>query len=279
MQTVHVHGKKIGPESPAFVVAEIGINHNGDIKTAEKLITEAARSGVDAVKFQTYVTEKRVPKDSPIFGILKQCELTHQHQTDLKALAEASGLIFFSTPFDEESVDFLMSLDVALYKIASFDLVNLALIRKVALTKRPVIASRGMANRAEIDKAVQILQAHSIPFILLHCISAYPMPKEQANLNVIRFLAATYDCPVGYSDHSLGVEVPVYAVAVGAKVIEKHFTLDRAMTGPDHALSADPQQLAQMVSRIRELEAVLGQSDFGVYSAEQPTLVYRRPSN
>ena len=278
MKEVRIGNRTIGTASPTFVVAEIGVNHNGDMRTAERLVKEAARCGADAVKFQTYITEKRVAKDSPIYGILKQCELSHQAQMTLKALAESEGMIFFSTPFDEESVDFLASLNVLVYKIASFDLVNLALIRKVASVRRPVIASRGMADRAEMDRAVHILDERQVPYVLLHCISAYPTPKDQANLNVIRALSQTYDCPVGYSDHTLGVEVPVYAVAVGAKVIEKHFTLDKGMTGPDHALSADPREFAQMVARIRDVESILGRAEFGVYEVEKATLIYRRPS-
>jgi len=279
MDTFKVGERKIGGSYPTFVVAEIGINHNGDVSIAEKLVEEASRCKADAVKLQTYVTEKRVPKDSSVYGILKKCELSHEAQADLKALAERRGLIFFSTPFDLDSVDFLRRLGVGLFKIASFDLVNVALLRKVASAKSPVIASRGMANRSEIDSAIGIFEDHCIPYALLHCISAYPAPKDQANLNVIRALARTYDCPVGYSDHTLGVEVPVYAVAVGAKIIEKHLTLDKRLEGPDHALSADPAEFAMMVSRIRELESILGESEFRVYEAEKATMVHRRPSD
>lgn len=278
MKTIKIDNRIIGHGHPTFLVAEIGINHNGNIATAERLIKQAAKCGADAVKLQTYVTEKRVPENSPIFGILKQCELSHKDQAALKSLAESEGLVFFSTPFDSESVDFLASIGVLVYKIASFDLVNLALLRKVASEGRPVFASRGMANRAEIDQAVRIWEDHHIPYVLLHCISAYPTPKNQANLNVIRFLSQTYDCPIGYSDHTLGIDVPVYAIAVGASVIEKHFTLDKRMEGPDHALSADPGEFTEMARRIREVGSILGQSEFTVYESEKPTLVYRRSS-
>jgi sialic acid synthase SpsE len=176
-------------------------------------------------------------------------------------------------------VDFLADLDVAAYKIASFDLVNLKLVQKVASVGKPVIASRGMANREEIDKAVNIFEETRVPYVLLHCISGYPTPIEQANLNVIRALRDTYDCPVGYSDHTLGIQVAVYAVAVGAQVIEKHFTLDKNMEGPDHVMSTEPDELADLVNRIQELESILGQSEFGVYEAEEGTLAYRRISD
>lgn len=275
---MNIGPRRVGAGEPTFVIAEVGINHGGRMEQAERLIAAATRAGADAVKFQTYITEKRVPKDSPIFGILKQAELSFENQAALKALADAEGILFFSTPFDTDSVDFLAEIGVPALKVASFDLVNLQLLRRVAATGIPVIASRGMADRDEIDRAVSVVESAGVPYALLHCISGYPTPRESANLRVIQELRAGYRCPVGYSDHTLGIEVPVLAVAAGAELIEKHFTLDKGAEGPDHALSADLEELSALVAAIRDLEAVLGESAFKVYDAEKGTLAYRRPT-
>lgn len=275
---IHVGSKTIGPAGHTFVIAEAGINHNGDMKLAVKLIQEAKKSGADAVKFQTYITEKRVAKDSPIFGILKQCELSFKDQEELSKIAESEGILFFSTPFDEESADFLAGLKVPVIKVASFDIVNLRLLKHVAAKKIPVIVSRGMANEKEVDEAVQIFKQCDLPYVLLHCISSYPNKEENANLRVIQALRERYGCLVGYSDHTLGIRVPVLAVAAGAVAIEKHFTLDRAMEGPDHTISCDPKMMSQMVAEIRETEKILGQDEIKVYEPEKPILVYRRVS-
>ena len=277
-RSVLIKNRVINENSPTFIIAEIGINHGGNLSIAEELINLATQSGADAVKFQTYITEKRVPKDSPVFDILKQCELSHDDQSHLKQLADNLDVIFFSTPFDHESVDFLIDLNVPVFKIASFDLVNLALLRKVATSGMPIIASRGMANKQEVNTAVEIFQEYDVPYILLHCISSYPTPDDQANLNVIHTLKKMYDCPVGYSDHTLGIDVPVYAVATGSQVIEKHFTYDKSASGPDHRLSANPDEFSEMVNKIRKVESILGKTSIKMYSIEENTLIYRRPS-
>ncbi len=270
-------GKRpIGEGEPVFVIAEAGINHNGDPELAEELIREAKTSGADAIKFQTYITEKRVPKDSPIFGILKQCELSFKQQEELFRKADSAGILFFSTPFDEESADFLSEIGVPLIKIASFDIVNLKLLRHVSKKKIPMIVSRGMANEAEVDRAVDIFEENEVPYAILHCISSYPNKEENANLRVIQTLKEKYTCPIGYSDHTLGIRTPVLAVASGATVIEKHFTLDQAMPGPDHTISCDPSLMSEMIQQIRETEKILGGGALKVYEAEIPTLVYRR---
>lgn len=275
---IEINSEYIGENYPVYFIAEAGINHNGDVNTAENLIQAAAKTGANAVKFQTYITEKRVPGDSPIFDILKKCELSFQDQRKLKAVAENEGVTFFSTPFDTESVNFLADLDIASYKIASFELVNLALVRKVAGVQKPVIASRGMANRDEIDRAVQILKDNGVPYALLHCVSSYPAAIENANLKVINSLLNYYDCPVGYSDHTLGIKAPTYAIAAGAKIIEKHFTLDKRMDGPDHSMSADPQEMTEMINECKKVESILGKSDICMSDAEAQFTWLRRPT-
>ncbi len=275
---IQINSENIGESSPIYVIAEVGINHNGDPKTAEKLIRAAKSAGANAVKFQTYITKKRVPEDSPLYGILKKCELSYRVQTSLKSFADAEGITFFSTPFDMESVDFLAGLDVPAYKIASFELVNLSLVRHIASVGKPVIASRGMTNRKEIDNFVQIMGAKQTPYALLHCVSAYPTALENANLNVIRSLMKAYECPVGYSDHTLGIKASVLSVAVGAQIIEKHFTLDRGMEGPDHGISADPEEMSEIVRNCRDLVSVLGDGKICCSKAEAEFTWLRRPS-
>ncbi len=271
-------GKVIGENEPVFIIAECGINHGGSVDIAADMIRKAAESGADAVKFQTYITEKRVPKESPIFDLLKDCELNSDAHHRLYEVAQKSNIEFFSTPFDTESVALLEEIGVPGYKIASFDIVNLSLMRSVGKIGKPVICSTGMADEAEVLKAKEILSSYKIPFALLHCISAYPTKEEDANLSVIHSLQSLYSGPIGYSDHTLGIEVPILAVASGAKVIEKHFTLNKTAVGPDHKLSADPDELKRMVNGIRRVEVIMGDSKLGVAEPERNTLVFRRQS-
>lgn len=268
---------KIGQDKKTFIIAEAGINHNGSLDLAIKMVKEAKKAGASAIKFQTYVTEKRVAKDSQIFEILKKCELAREKQKKIKDYADKIGIIFFSTPFDEESLDFLVRLKVKLIKISSFDIVNEKLIDKASSYKIPLIISRGMANSKEINEAIKICKKNEAEYALLHCVSAYPAPKEDVNLKAIKSLQA-YNCPIGYSDHTLDIDASVYAVAVGACIIEKHFTLDRKMVGPDHKLSTNPEELAVLCKKIRELEIMLGRGKIISLPVEAQTRVYRRPS-
>jgi sialic acid synthase SpsE len=242
------------------------------------MIEQAAAAGADAVKLQTYRTEARVPSDSPIYGVLAEAELDAGAHRRLRGVADGEGVAFISTPFDPDSVELLSKLDVPAYKIASFDIVNLKLVERIAREQKPVIVSRGMADLDESDAAIELLVRHGAQPVLLHCISSYPLEPVDANLAVIRTLRGRYDCPVGYSDHTLGVEVATLAVAAGASVIEKHFTLDRSLPGPDHALSADPGQLRQLIDRVREVERILGSDRPGRFPSEAGTAVYRRPT-
>lgn len=277
-KTVTIAGTKIGDGHPTYVIAELGINHGGDMRVAHQLVTEAARAGANAVKLQTYITEKRVPKDSPIYGVLKAAELAPAQQAELFAAARKLGVTVFSTPFDEESVAALAKLGAPAFKIASFDIVNLKLLRAVAARRLPVVISRGMATKKELDRAVNLLVKAGCKCVILHCVSAYPTPLDAANLGVIGSLRAVYDWPIGYSDHTLGIEAPAAAVAAGAVAIEKHFTLDKKAAGPDHALSADPADMRAMVAELRKVERMLGSNKLQVYDAERSTLQYRRPS-
>lgn len=273
-----VGSTSIGEGQPTFVIAELGINHGGDVGVAREMISAATSAGADAIKLQTYRTEERVAPDSPIYDILKKCELGRAQHEELRRAARGAGAAFMSTPFDEWAVELLAELDVEAYKIASFDIVNLELLRKVASRDRPVFVSTGMATTDEIDKALEVIEPSDNQIALLHCVSAYPLQASDANLRVIDSLRDRYGKVTGYSDHTLGIDVAVHAVARGATVIEKHFTLDRTAEGPDHALSADPSQMRELVEKIRAVEESLGSPEIGLIGAEEETLPYRRPS-
>jgi N,N'-diacetyllegionaminate synthase len=263
-----------------YVIAEIGINHGGNLDTAKRLVDAAARTGVDAVKFQTYLTEKRAPKGNQVvFDILKRCELPFEDFGKLQEHARLQNVDFFSTPFDPESVAYLQSINCDLYKIASFDVVNLALLREVASTGKPVIMSVGMATREEIDTARQLLKKDEGHLVLMHCVSSYPLREENANLAAIYSLQELYeDCVIGYSDHTSGVDVPLMAVAAGAQVIEKHFKIDEDMDCVDSSVSITETQAREMMVAIRRIETVFGSGELGVREAEKAITAFRRPS-
>tara|TARA_B100001059_G_C17836051_1_gene588177 strand:+ start:1963 stop:2820 length:858 start_codon:yes stop_codon:yes gene_type:complete len=271
---------QIGNGQPTFIIAEVGINHNGNFNTAKELIKSAKDSGADAVKLQTYITEKRVPKDHEVYQILKDCELTFKEQEDLFKFGRDMDILIFSTPFDDESVDFLQSIECPIFKIASFDTVNHKLLKKVGNTMKPIIMSTGMTSNEELIKARKSLgrdtNLSDSGLILLHCISSYPMEDNDANLNMISLLDDIHSGPVGYSDHSIGIDVPVLAIGKGAHVIEKHFTLDTNQKGPDHAMSADPNTLFALVSKIRWACSVLGENKMGIRETEKKSISFRR---
>lgn len=274
--------KEIGipTKMQTFIIAEIGINHGGDIDLAKKLIDSAVRAGVDAVKFQTYLTEKRVTKDSPIFDILKKCELSFEAFRELKQYCDSKGVLFFSTPFDSESVDFLESLNVQLYKLASFDVVNFEILKKVASTGKPVIISVGMSSISEIRNAVEELNKGTSQIGLLHCISAYPTSEEDANISAIHSLIVNFpDCVVGQSDHTNDIQVPLYAVAAGAQILEKHYKVSENMECIDAPVSISESQMAKLITETRRLEKILGTGIPESTPAQKGTEQYRRFKN
>ena len=265
---------------PTFIIAEIGINHGGDIAIAKALIDSAAKTGADAVKFQTYLTEKRVPANSPIFDILKKCELPFEAFKELKEYSEERGLIFFSTPFDEESVDYLESIGMGIYKIASFDIVNKPLLKRIAATKKPIILSVGMSNIEEIKTAVDNIKEHNPNLAILHCISAYPTNEEDANLAAVHSLSASFpDCVIGQSDHTIDIKVPLYAVAAGACILEKHYKIDENMDCIDAPVSITEKQMKNLVAEVRSLEKILGSGVPELTPAQAGIEQYRRHKN
>ncbi len=262
-----------------YIIAEIGINHNGDINIAKELIESAARSGVDAVKFQTYITEKRVSADSPIFDILKKCELPFDAFLELKLHSEKHNLEFFSTPFDNESVNYLESINVGIYKIASFDIVNKNLLKKISMTSKPIILSVGMSNFNEINDAYNILKSNNDNIALLHCVSSYPTVEKDSNLSVISKLKESFDCIIGQSDHTNDIQVPLYAVCCGAQVIEKHFMIYDNMDCVDSPVSITEKQMSKLVKETRRIEIIMGSQELKTRDCEKGALTFRRKTS
>jgi len=265
--------RRIGVSAPVFIVAEAGVNHNGDPALARRLVDAAAECGADAVKFQTFTVDALLTREAPKAGyqvettgaeesqreMLARLELGADRLAELRDRAAKHGLIFFSAPFDEASADALEALDVALYKVPSGEITNLPLLRHVAAKGRPVILSTGMATLEEVEQAVAAIRAAGDPpLALLHCLSAYPAPVEEVNLRAMDSLASRFGCPVGFSDHTLGIDVAVAAAARGATIIEKHLTLDKTLPGPDHRASLGPAEFNAMVRAIRAVESALG---------------------
>jgi N-acetylneuraminate synthase len=261
-----------------FIIAEAGVNHNGDISIARKLIDAAANAGADAVKFQTFKAEKLVNKSASKakyqikntgenesqFEMLKKLELSYTSFKELFNYANKKNIMFMSTPFDEESADMLNTLGMTIFKIPSGEITNKPLILHIASKKKPVILSTGMSCLGEVEKAINWIneaweRSKKRPELtLLHCVSNYPALVEDSNLSVMKTMRKAFNLPVGYSDHTMGLEIPVAAAALGAAVIEKHFTLSRNMKGPDHKASLEPAELKAMVSAIRNVEKAIG---------------------
>ena len=266
-------GRTVGTGEPVFVIAEAGVNHNGDVALARRLVDAAAECGADAVKFQTFNVDALLTREAPKAGyqvettgegesqrdMLARLELGADRLGELRDRAAKHGLVFFSAPFDEASADVLEALDVALFKVPSGEITNLPLLRHVAAKRRPIILSTGMASLDEVGEALAAIRAAGDPPVaVLHCLSAYPAPAGEVNLRAMDSLAARFGCPVGFSDHTLGIEVAVAAVARGATIIEKHLTLDTSLPGPDHRASLDPAEFRAMVKAIRVVESALG---------------------
>lgn len=268
----------IGEKQPCFIIAEIGSNHNQDFKLALKHIDAAIEAGVDAVKFQTFKAEKHVSKyakmpsylmeGQSVQGVLKTLELNHDWHKSLKEYCDKRGIIFFSSPCDTEAVDSLEASGVLAHKVASFDLPDLELIEYIARTGKPIILSTGCADWMDIQRAVDTCKTSgNDKIILLQCTSLYPAPIELSNLKAIETMRLSFNVLAGYSDHTIGNTASIAAVALGACVLEKHFTLDRTLPGPDHSFAIEPHELKELVQQIRNVEAAKGD---GVKSGPRP---------
>lgn len=270
---VRIAGRIVGPDQPVFVVAEAGVNHNGDIALAKRLVQVAAEAGADAVKFQSFAADRLASPRTPKAGyqllttgiegsqrdMLRQLELSVDAHHELRAECEKHGVVFLSTPFDEVSADLLEALDVAAFKLGSGEVTNRLLLEHVGRKGRPVLLSTGMSYLDEVSEALRALTgAGCRDVVLLHCVSSYPAEPRDANLRAMTTMAGSFDRPVGFSDHTLGLETAIAAVALGACLIEKHFTLDRSLPGPDHRASLEPGELRELVAAIRSVESALG---------------------
>ena len=280
-----------------IIIAEAGVNHNGDIETAKRLIDAAADAGVDYVKFQTfraerlvspsaqkakYQIENDISKDDSQFNMLKRLELSDGDHKELNAYCKLKNISFFSTAFDDYSISYLSSLNFDMFKIPSGELTNYPYLRAIAKTGLPVVLSTGMANLDEIKKSINVLVSYGTKkddITVLHCNTQYPTPMTDVNLKAMLTIKDKLGVSIGYSDHTLGIEVPIAAVALGAKVIEKHFTLDRNMEGPDHKASLEPNELKEMVIAIRNIEkAISGNGIKEASSSEKKNIHIARKS-
>lgn len=273
-----------------FIIAEAGVNHNGSFELAKKLIDAAAEAGADCVKFQTFKADTIVSKSAKKadyqqkttdaaesqYQMLKRLELSESDHRELQKYCREKGIMFLSTPFDVDSIDFLDSLGLECFKIPSGEITNLPYLRKVNSKHKPVIMSTGMATLNEIKEALAVLKNCNVS--LLHCTTEYPCPFESVNLKAIQTMRGAFHVPVGYSDHTKGIEVPIAAVAMGATIIEKHFTLDRNMDGPDHKASLEPEELKAMVVAIRHIEAALGTGEKEPAECEKKNIAVVRKS-
>lgn len=282
--SVNIAGRKVGPEHPCFIIAEAGVNHNGDLALAKELIDVAAEAGADAIKFQTFKAHRVVGSDAPKpeyqkqstdpgesqLEMLRRLELPEAAYEKLSHLCSKRNLIFLSTPFDRKSVDLLVALDMPALKIPSGEITNWPFLDYVSRQGEPLILSTGMSYMSEVKDAVRIIRlAGCMDLVLLHCVSNYPAQPQDVNLKAMKAMEELFHVPVGYSDHTPGIEVALASVAMGASVIEKHFTLDKGLPGPDHRASLDPRELEGLVRTIRKMETAIGNGLKEPASSEQ----------
>ena len=291
INSMKINDRNIGAGYPVYIVAEMSANHNRDFNQAVRIIEAAKEAGADAIKIQTFTADTMTInvqneffkiKDTiwngkNLYDLYSEASTPWDWQPKLKEAANKRGLEFFSTPFDPSAVDFLEKLDVPVYKVASFELVDLPLLKRIAKTGKPVIMSTGMASLVDISEAVKVFkESGGNQIALLKCTSAYPAPTEEMNLRTIPNLAKIFDVPVGLSDHSIGIEASIAAVALGACIVEKHFTLSRNLYGPDSSFSIEPEELKTLVTAIRRVEKALGSVCFGTTEQEKSSIVFRR---
>ncbi|WP_035843279.1 N-acetylneuraminate synthase [Crocinitomix catalasitica] len=293
-KTVKIGKFVLNESNPVFIIAEAGVNHNGDLKLAKQLIDVAAEAGADAVKFQSFITEELILENvekadyqktttgklESQFSMLKKLELEVDKMKEVKLYCESKNILFLTTPFDEKSLNLLDELNLDAYKVSSTDTTNIGFIRKVASKGKPIILSTGMCSMTEVEIAVTAAREINPNVILLQCTSNYPVPDNEVNLNVITTFKRKFDMLIGFSDHTPSIGASPYAVVLGAKVVEKHFTLDKNMDGPDHKASLDPKELQMFVKEIRKVEKYLGsfektpsQSEIKTKSKLQKSLV------
>lgn len=285
MNGIQLGSRRVGDGAPVLVIAEAGINHNGEMKLAEELVDAAADAGADVIKFQTHFPDDEMLKagfsagyiGESFYDLLDRTKLSREAHAVLKRRAESKGLIFMSTPFSREAADFLDSLGVAGFKTGSGELTNLPLQTHIARKRRPTIISTGMSKLEEIAETVEAVKAIHDDFILMHCTSTYPTPYENVNLNCIPEMRRRFGRPIGLSDHSIGIYTALASVALGACAIEKHFTLDRNLPGPDQKASLEPEEMRQLTEGVRAIQQALG-AEKRIWPGEEPVKAMARES-
>ena len=289
----NIGNKVIGDGNPTFIIAEAGVNHNGDINIAKELVDQAVFAGVDAIKFQTFKAEKLVTGYADMaeyqkhnighvssqFNMLKKLELSYENFIEIQKYCKHKEIMFLSTPFDFESADFLSSIGMEAFKISSGDLTNIPFLEHIARFNKPIILSSGMATLAEIEQATNVINfLGNKEVAVLHCTSNYPAKLQNVNLNAMNTIKNAFKVVSGYSDHTEGITIPIAATAMGANIIEKHFTIDKSMEGPDHKASLCPLELKEMVKAIRNVEMALGTGIKRYNSSEVDTMKAARKS-
>jgi N-acetylneuraminate synthase len=291
--TFPLGAKRIGKGNPCYVIAEAGVNHNGSLDMALELVRKAAEAGADAVKFQTFKAENLVSESAPMakyqkenlrsnggqLEMLRKLELTAEEFHHIYTACHDHGIQFLSTPFDMESARLLDGMGVPAFKVGSGEITNLPFLHALASLGKPILLSTGMSDMVEVEAAVSTIRAAGdFPLAIMHCTSAYPAPAESCNLRAMDSLTKTFAVPVGYSDHTVGWDVCLAAVSLGATILEKHFTLDPSLPGPDHRASLDPAQLKKMIQEIRRVESALGTGVKAPVEAEMDTRLVARKS-
>lgn len=263
---IKIGGRFVGDSEPCFIVMDACVNHNGKVEVAKKLAFSAKENGADAIKFQLHLPEKEMLKDvpqsynfsEPLYKLLKRIALSVKDHEEITAYCQKIGITYLCTPFSREAADILDELGVVAFKTGSGELTNMPLLKHIAKKGKAMIVSTGMSKLQEITESVNMLKSLSVPLIITNCTSAYPTPYRYVNLNVIPRLKRMFDVPVGHSDHSIGIYTGLGAVAVGACLIEKHFTFDKTQKGPDHKVSIEPHELKEMVKGVRIIEQAMG---------------------
>ena len=286
LKEIQIRTRKIGEKFPVFVIAEAGINHNGSLSLAKKLVNMAKKSGADCIKFQTHITEEEMTKTKilpgkiskkPLWDIIKNCELNEKEELEIDKYCKERKILFLSTPFSIPAVDRLEKIKMPAYKIGSGELTNLPFLKHIAKTRKPVILSTGMSDMNEIKESVKIFKKSKIPLAILQTTSEYPCNYEDINLGVIDKYKKLFNIPVGISDHSLGIYTSLGAVARGATIVEKHITLDKKMPGPDQKLSLEYDELSELIKGCKAVKLAMGDSK-KILKKELPVLHFARES-
>ena len=279
--TVKIGNNIIGDGHPVSIVAELGVNHLGDFERAKEMIYAAHESGADFLKFQTYIASKRYdsthnPKGKKFISTLKEWQFSREDDVKLWEYAHSIGAQVFTSPFDKDSLIFADSLGSLAYKVAAYEVVNHELLKVIANTGKPVVISRGMTTKEELDKCVEIFKEYGVNYVLLHCISSYPTMHYDSNINMIHTLRERYNCPIGHSDHTRGTDIPPLAVAAGATMIEKHFTVNAKLRESDNPFSITPDELKELIWKVRRVETYMGSGKIDRIDTEKYMWDFRR---